>query len=153
MMDKKDILSYRKFLAEIASESDLLPKELFNEIMFSYSDKKIIAITERMIDKSDNQINEGIGMLIVGITAWIAYAKRKAQNARDDMIESQAKSCDHLIGDEKKRCLDDLRKNSNEKQIATMKKYMKKCDKIRDPEKCKYEMKKEIYRMKRKIKL
>jgi len=152
-MKQENILASRLFLAELATNSDILPSELVDEILVEYSDRKILSIMEMMEDKCHNQINEGIGLMIVGVIAWITYAKRKAEKAKEEMFNSQSKMCDHLIGKAKKDCLDNLRKNSNEKQIFTLNKYMKDCSKLKDSEDCKYQMKAEISKLKRKIKL
>ena len=146
-------MACRLFLAELATYSDLLPSKLTDEILVEYSDKKILSIVDRLEEKSFNQINEGIGLLIVGITAWISYAKRKAEKARESMVSSQNKMCDHLIGKEKADCIKNNTKNANEKKLSIMKKYMKDCSKLKDPEKCKYMMNTEIMKMKRKISL
>jgi len=152
-MNKEYNMACRLFLAELATYSDLFPSTLTDEILVEYSDEKILSIIEKLEDRSYNQINEGIGLLIIGITAWIAYAKRKAEKAREMMVSSQNKMCDHLIGKEKEECIKNNKKNANEKKIAVMKKYMKDCSKLKDPEKCKYMMNAEIMKMKRKISL
>jgi len=151
-MNNEYAMACRLFLAELSTYSDLFPTKLTDEILVEYSEK-ILSIVEKLEEKSYNQINEGIGLLIVGITAWIAYAKRKAEKAKEAMVSSQNKMCDHLIGKEKEDCIKNNIKNADEKKMSVMKKYMKDCSKLKDPEKCKYHMKSEIMKMSRKIKL
>ena len=91
--------------------------------------------------------------MIFGAIAFSRYIKTKTEKFRKEYFESHKHECGHLIGKQKERCIADLKRQSNEKKISELKKYMKKCDKTKDPYKCKQLMKMEIKKISRKIKL
>lgn len=149
------IINYRLFLAELAMQSNKLSEKTVDDILVKYDDDKIVDIINKLdkIRNDGNNLQEFIGLTIIGVISLLSYMKKKAEKARDLYYKEHVKFCDHLIGDEKKKCLKDLKRKSQSIKVSYFKNNIKRCENTNDPARCRKLMKLELSKLSKKIKL
>ena len=154
-MKKQFIINLRLFLAELALKSNILSNDIHVEnILVNYDDNEILEIVNKLESQNEvNNLQEFLGLVIIGVISLITYIKTKAEKARKELFDKQFNTCNHLTGKMKKTCFDDLRIKANLKKLNVLKDGMKKCDQIKDSYKCKKLLKVEIDKLSKKVKL
>jgi hypothetical protein len=145
-MYKKTKLSIdekRIFLYQLSEYSNNLPSDVADKFLNEYSDEHIEKICNKI------HLNEFIGSLVF----LAIYLIRKAIKKKKDFIHKQINNCSHLIGADKKKCINLARRRGLEIEINELKKNIGDCRKDKDPSKCKNVITNRIKKLKSKIRI
>ena len=146
------MINNRLFIAELITLSNKIPQETIKNILIEYNDKKIINIINQLDDLNNNNLQEFIGLMIVGGIAFYNYLKTKSEKIKEKVLLDDIYQCNELKkSDAKKSCLKKLKIQSYQKQIDYLRNNIVSCDKIKDPDRCKSLVNLEIQKISKKL--
>lgn len=145
-LSKESKLQLLNFIQHEATDTQVKALLLDGKILTNIDEQTKDILDKRFENKFLNEIAPDLALAGVAISA---VAAKIAFNIGRNILNKAHKACRKYTGNEKQRCLAKFRKEAAIKQIQVLQSHKNKCNKDKNPDKCKAAIDKKILKLKK----